>query len=216
MPRMIQTPVYKFEELAPKIQEKVKERYLDFEGENWDAYNSGCKEHIYTALKLFGFKNSNFRFSGFGRQGDGASFSGRWHPKTFDPTKIKEEFPKAEDYHAFADELAEFAKTLPDNLKCIEITTNDGLYCHEYTMAVNDALNENDESVYVGEKLWAYTDEADTFWELVCNIARSFYKYLNDDYDWTTDDERFTAYLSEREGTDEEPEYYADGRVYEK
>lgn len=224
MPRLIQTPVYKFEELAPKIQEKVKERYLDFERENWDVDNSGCKEHIYTALKLFGFKNSNFRFSGFWSQGDGASFSGRWYPKTFDSAKIKEEFPSVEDYHAFADQLAEFTKTLPSNLEYIEITANDR-YCHEYTMEVGDALDENDDSVYVGKQLlidavgkqlWIDTDETKTFLELVRNIARNFYKYLNDDYDWTTEDERFTSYLADSKETDEEIEYYADGRVYKE
>ena len=74
--KKIEVEVYSYEELSPKIQEKVLERYRE-----WETQDSYWYEFILEdwkeKLEKIGFIDAKIYFSGFWSQGDGAFFEAK-------------------------------------------------------------------------------------------------------------------------------------------
>lgn len=78
MPETVEVQVYQFAELAEDVQEKVLEKFRDYEV-NDDFWYEGLAEwFVEEKARPAGFEVDprNVFFSGFGSQGDGASFTG--------------------------------------------------------------------------------------------------------------------------------------------
>ena len=76
--KKIEITVYEFSELHEKIQDKLVNEYTLYD----DGYEYMIEEW-HKKLSLMGYKNPKIKFSGFGSQGDGASFTCTLDPKTF-------------------------------------------------------------------------------------------------------------------------------------
>lgn len=95
--------ILKYSELNEDQKNKVidKLRDINVNDEDWSEY---ALEYYTDALKLLGFYDVKFRYSGFWSQGDGASFTGKFKvPKTKKELKerlaaCKKEFPTLKLY----------------------------------------------------------------------------------------------------------------------
>ena len=74
-------------------------------------------------------------FRGFGSQGDGASFEGRWEHAARAAKRIRSHAPKDEKLHRIADTLAEVQKRNFHQLAA-EVA-QEGMYTHEHSMSVD-------------------------------------------------------------------------------
>ena len=76
MPEIIETTVYKYDELSDKAKDKARDWYRvgGFEYEWFDSVYEDAKE----CGKLLGIRIDQIYFSGFSSQGDGACIEGRY------------------------------------------------------------------------------------------------------------------------------------------
>jgi hypothetical protein len=124
-------------------------------------------------------------FSGFGSQGDGASFEGCFRGKLDMVEKIKEYAPLDEDLHNIAACLyVDFVE--PYNATCrVDISTT-GRYSHSHTMRFefNDFENSEGEWEQMEDRGRETVVENNLRW-----LADWLYTRLEKDYDWLTSDE---------------------------
>ena len=118
MPRIIETTVYKFDELSPKAKEKAREWWRSLENESFGSHGE-IFEPAETAAKLLGItfdrndvplmggskRSEPVIYWGLHVQGSGASFEGRYDYKADCLDAIKKEFPTDLKLHGVADVL---------------------------------------------------------------------------------------------------------------
>jgi hypothetical protein len=200
MPRNKVTEVFKYEELSDSAKQKAREWYLGMDGgldyEWWDSvyddFVEVCKilgvELADDPVRLMGggvrYK-PRIAFSGFGSQGDGASFEGCFRGKLDMVEKIKEYAPLDEDLHNIAACLyVDFVE--PYNATCrVDISTT-GRYSHSHTMRFefNDFENSEGEWEQMEDRGRETVVENNLRW-----LADWLYTRLEKDYDWLTSDE---------------------------
>ena len=119
-------------------------------------------------------------FSGFGSQGDGASFEGAYRFAPGAPKAIRAHAPGDGELHRIADGLHAIQRRNFYQL-CADVSQR-GRYCHEYSMSITverDSPHNQDMTA----------DAEDTVIELLRDLARWLYRQLEREYDYQTSDE---------------------------
>lgn len=162
-----------------------------------DFTDEFVKEDFAVIASALGFAIADIRWSGFGSQGDGASFTGEWFSYLVKPDKVKDHAPQDAELHAIADKLALVAKEVP-GAGCT--LTHFGRYVHEMTMEF--------EAHYID--CWINgTDSFTRFVEQSRALARWLYRQLQNDYDGATGEQAAAEFLQ-----DSDYDFTADGKVY--
>jgi len=183
--------IRKFEELNEANQAKAIEDtrnsdgYLDYE------WYDGTEEDFLTTLKLLGYYDIETYFSGFQSQGDGASFKAKYSYGKDSLKKIIEYAPKDEELHRIASELKAMQRIALWDVGAT-ITTH-GRYCHEMTMSA-DMYSYNGR--VKDETAWQHES---SFLELSRDLARWYYKSLQNDYEYLMSDEAIKEHLKASE-----------------
>ena len=168
--------VFTFEELTEEQKDKAINNYRDINTEDVDA-DVWVIEEWEEKLQRQGFEDAKINYSGFWSQGDGASF---------DCSVNLEQFIKGRRC------ITEYKKQLDafnDGDISIAITNN-GHYCHEYTMQI-DIIEDYNELI---------TDKLEQFiLEEARDQARKTYKALEDNYNYQSSDESITETLKVNE-----------------
>jgi hypothetical protein len=190
--KTIELQVFEFQELPPKAQNIVIERYREVMIDDW--WYEPIIENFKERLSLLGYWDIDCFFSGFYSQGDGASFEAKYHyEETANPDNFGERLNKLQEKYSH-------------NLRgrIIRISSN---YNHEYTMIV-DYL----ESDYVSAEEEDIVEEGDIneFRTVSRELARTLYKDLEEEYNYLISDKVIADYFM-----DNAVYFYKNGEIYE-
>lgn len=178
--KIIETPVYEFDELNDKAKEKAREWFKQGM-ENEDHWKEYVYEDATTIASLMGIEIKNIYFSGFWSQGDGACFEGSFNASDIKAGKVKEHAPLDEELNKIANEFERLASNHP---RLSFTTTHRGRYYHENSVdfEFNDVDNmDNDIDV-------AY-ELQDELKEVAKDLMRWIYKQLEKAYDYENSNE---------------------------
>lgn len=208
MPRVIERTVYKFDELSNKAKVRARDAYRDRDLQHdwWDA----VYEQAIDAAEMLGIaidtksvelRNGKVRhdpcifFSGFCSQGDGASFEGRYTPRSGSKAvnEIANEFTDSE-LHRIAEQLALLqvsTRLKHGRLLKAAIKLGGSGYCHSHMMDVDVTYVDEEDDV---------SPDPDAAGEL-CLLMRTFadwiYSQLEAENDYLTSDEHIDEFLSD-------------------
>lgn len=191
MPTKIEITAYKFAELDVKVQEKVLEDYryviVELDNEWYHPIIEGFEEDMLE----YGI-DPEVSFSGFGSQGDGASFLSTTCDTDLLIRKLYET----------GHDISENA-LLDSKDYTIIIRRNDNHYAHENTMYVN---------YYSGGGIELFPDEEEKLTDVVLEWARTkakeLYKNLEKYWDELTSDDEIMEYFEDNEFL-----FYENGKV---
>jgi hypothetical protein len=181
MPRVVETTVYKFDELSDRAKEKAREWFLQEypDHEWWDTTYEDAK----LCLGFLGFSVDKIYFSGFWSQGDGACFTGSWSVDRVKVADLKEHAPKDEELHRLAEIASKYANDyvldaqLADDPYAMTIAGGQSRYNHENSVDIE-----------------VHGDHGSTAEEELCEMARDcmrwIYNQLKAEYEWLTSDEQ--------------------------
>lgn len=193
MSEVIETTVYKFEELSIRARETARAWYreggFDYEWYEFVFEDFGriC-ECLGVRLKtspvhLVGGGTRDeprIHFTGFWSQGDGASFQALYSYRKGAPSAIRDYAPKGTTLHGIADGLQAIQRRNFYQLRAD--VSHRGNYYHEYCMAISvrrESLNYQDMTA----------DAEDTVIEALRDLARWLYRQLESEYNALTSDE---------------------------
>ena len=162
--------------------------YLDYD------WSDSIKEDFLAVLAILGYYEVESYFSGFSSQGDGASFKAMYIYAKGSVKTMKGYAPQDEELHRIATELFNIQKRCKFDLGSnIDISSSN--YCHEMTMS---NLNWSDRDLVSEDVVDSHDEET---LELHRDLARWYYKKLNESYDYLMSDEAIAEHLiaSERE-----------------
>jgi hypothetical protein len=191
MPTKIEITAYKFAELSAEVQEKVLDdyRYVIVELDN--EWHHPIIEGFEEDMLEYGI-DPEVSFSGFGSQGDGASFIST----TCDTDLLIRKL--YETGHDISEDALLDSKDYT-----IVIRRNDNHYAHEYTMYVN---------YYSGGGIDLFPDEEEKLTNVVLEWARTkakeLYKNLETYWDELTSDDEIMEYFEDNEFL-----FYENGKV---
>ncbi len=193
MPEVIETTVYRLDELSDAAKDKARAWYREG-GFDYDWYDA-VYEDFRRIAEILGLElrtrpvrlmGGGIRhdpcifFSGFWSQGDGACFEGSYSYRKNAPAEIRAYAPQDTDLHRIADILQAVQKRNFYQLRA-EVSHR-GHHYHEYCMAI---AVERD-----GSAAQVLTEDAeDTVIEALRDLARWLYRQLEREYDWLTSDE---------------------------
>lgn len=166
--------LYEFSELPEDVRSKVLDnnRHINVEGSWW--YESTFEDWR-ERLTAEGFENSVINFSGFGSQGDGASF-------TCDRVDV-EKFTEANKAKTRFKALLRLIETGDLSASVIRTTHH---YSHENTVRGEVEMAWNNET----GKLSILGSELENFiTERVRQLSKQIYRDLESEYDYLTSDE---------------------------
>jgi hypothetical protein len=184
--RIIETEVFKFDELNEKAKEKAR---------NWYQTNVACNdsdwfESVYEtaqqAGKILGISFQEKRnsrspaiwFNGFHSQGDGACFEGSYRYAKGSVKAIAKEYPQDKDLQAIAKELQAIQKRQFYNLYAS--TKHRGHYYHSGCMSV-DVEHTEDRYRDIGNAEQDITDQLRLFADWIYDQLEKEYEYLSSD-----------------------------------
>ncbi|MBN9362818.1 MULTISPECIES: antitoxin of toxin-antitoxin stability system [unclassified Devosia] len=192
MPEIIETTVYRLDELPEAARDKARAWYRE------GAFDHDWYEFVYDDFEricaILGVELSTTRvplygggtrqkpciwFSGFWSQGDGACFEGRYRHAKGAPRHIRDHAPEDGELHRIADSLQAIQRRNFYQLHA-GICHRDRYY-HEYTMVV---AVERDSPVW--QNMTAEAEEAVT--ETLRDLARWLYRQLEREYEYLTSD----------------------------
>ena len=193
MPEIIETTVYRLDELSDTAKDKARAWYRD-SGFDYDWYDS-VYEDFQQIAEILGvrFKTRTLRlmgggsrqeprifFSGFWSQGDGACFEGYYSYRKNASALIRAYASQDTTLHGIADALQSVQRRNFYQLRAE--ATHRGRYHHEYCMAI---------SVTRDSPTWQdMTAEAeDIVIEALRDLARWLYRQLEREYEYLTSDE---------------------------
>jgi len=155
------------------IEEERHTIYLD------NSYLEESMEYFTDILETMGFYNTNIRYSGFGSQGDGLSFTGEYK----NAKRITLEVRKLTNNT----EILILTRRLMKLQQSKRYRLLGHLSAHRETVKVSTSFEGWDywEDNVVGFRSF-FPDE---FTEIVKGLCRTFYKRLNEDYDEYVSDE---------------------------
>ena len=157
----VTTKVYQFDELSDRAKDKARDWWRDCENQEFGQQIE--LEFAETAANLLGiefdtktvklmsgrtWQESVIYWSGFGSQGDGASFKGRYSFAADSPDKIHAEFGKDKELWQIAVDLAELQSKNNNSLSA-KIDQR-GNYVHSGTMHIDWAERVDGEDVTAG------------------------------------------------------------------
>lgn len=192
MPEIIETPVYRLDELSEPAKEKARAWYREAAFDHdwyefvYDDFERICEilgvELKTRAVRLMGGGTRQepcIWFSGFWSQGDGACFEGRYRHAKGAPRKIRDHAPKDGELHRIADVLQAIQRR--NFYKLHAALSHRDRYYHEYTMAI---AVERDSPTY--QDMTADAEEVVT--EALRDLARWLYRQLEREYEYLTSD----------------------------
>ncbi|MHA3790549.1 hypothetical protein [Sphingomonas sp. YL-JM2C] len=188
MAHIIETPVYRADELDGTARENARDWYrrTAFD-DDWYAFIFADFERICEMLgitlrthrvRLHGGgtrSDPNIYFSGFSSQGDGACYEGTYRYAKASPRRIRDHAPEDTGLHRIADQLAAVQRRNFYQLTATFRQT--GRYTHEYSMLIGvgrDAPSGQDLSL---------ADE-DSVIEALRDLARWLYRQLEAEHDY--------------------------------
>jgi hypothetical protein len=193
MPEVIETTVYRLDELSEAAKEKARAWYREG-GFDYDWYDA-VYEDFQTIAEILGirFRTRTVRlmgggtrqdpciwFRGFWSQGDGACYEGVWRHARGAAARLRAYAPQDALLHGIADRLQAIQRRNFFQLRA-EISHH-GHYTHEYSMRISverDSL--------VGQDMTP--DAEDIVTEALRDLARWLYRQLEREYDYLTSDE---------------------------
>lgn len=193
MPEVIETTVYRLDELSEAAKEKARAWYREG-GFDYDWYDA-VYEDFQSIAEILGihFRTRTVRlmgggtrqdpciwFRGFWSQGDGACYEGVWRYDRGAAARLRAYAPQDAVLHRIADRLQAIQRRNFFQLRA-EITHH-GHYSHEYSMRISV---ERDSPV--GQDMTP--DAEDIVTEALRDLARWLYRQLEREYDYLTSDE---------------------------
>lgn len=193
MPDIIETTVYRFDELSDAAKEKARAWYREG-GFDYDWYGAVYEDFQRIAeilgltlkarpIRLMGGGTRHepcIWFRGFWSQGDGACFETSYSHRKGAARRIREYAPQDTELHRIADALQAIQRRNFYQLRAE--TSHRGHYYHEYCMAISV---ERDSPTY--QDMTA--DAEDTVIEALRDLARWLYRQLKCEYDYLSSDE---------------------------
>ena len=197
MPTTTETTIYKFAELSDDAKRKAIESNRDWNiHDDWHGFAKdefviiggilGIAFDAYPVKLMNGTHRHEPKiwFSGFCSQGDGACFEGTWTYSKGMSKRIREYAPQDAELHKIADALATIQKRWFYGIRTS--ISHRGRYYHEHTMHFSHAHNSDCE---------LQSDVCDEIEELMKDLARWYYSYLEREYDYLTSDETIAESL---------------------
>jgi len=193
MPRIVETPVFRLDELSERARDKARNWYR--EAAACDDWHECVFEDFETicvilgvrlttrSVRLFGGGKRQkpcIWFSGFASQGDGACFEGAYGFASGAPKAIRAHAPRDSALHRIADSLQAIQRRNFYQLRAD--ASQRGRYYHEYSMAI---VVERDSPTH--QDMTA--DAEDMVTELLRDLARWLYRQLEREYAYQTSDE---------------------------
>lgn len=193
MPEIIETTVFRLDELSGTAKEKARAWYREG-GFDYDWFESVYDDfericaiigvHLDTRdVRLYGGgtrQKPAIWFSGFWSQGDGACFEGRYSHAKGASGQIRDYAPEDGDLHRIADALEAIQRR---NFYQLHATvTHRGRYCHEYSMSISVERDSPSEQVMTA-------DAEDAVAEALRGLARWLYRQLEREYEYLTSDD---------------------------
>lgn len=197
MPKQITTTVYAFDELNDKAKEKAREWMREIEASDMDL--DFVLEDAATTAGLIGIELKQvesgrrrdgriiyrpaINYSGFGNQGDGASFLGRY--SSAPAAAVREHAPGDKELHRIADELEAIQAKHDSNL-IAHVADGRGRYSHEHSVdiAVSYMEGEHEEELTV---LDGTAEES--IKKLLRDFMRWIYQQLQAEWEYRLSDE---------------------------
>ena len=193
MPSVIETTVYRLDELSDVAKDRVRSWYRDgrFDHDWYDA----VFEDFQRIAEILGikFRTRSVRlrgggtraepciwFTGFWSQGDGAAWEGWWGHVKGAPKHIRVYAPQDEMLHGIADRLHSVQRRNFYQLRA-EVTHR-GRYYHAYTMQI--AVTRDSP---VGQDMTG--DAEDVVTDCMRELGRWLYRQLEAEYGYLTSDE---------------------------
>lgn len=193
MPEVIETTVYRLDELSEAAKERARAWYREG-GFDYDWYDA-VYEDFQNIAEILGirFRTRTVRlmgggtrqdpciwFRGFWSQGDGAAYEGVWRHAKGAAARLRAYAPQDAVLHGIADRLQAIQRRNFFQLRA-EISHH-GHYTHEYSMRISV---ERDSPV--GQDMTP--DAEDIVTEALRDLARWLYRQLEREYDYLTSDE---------------------------
>ncbi len=187
--KTISIDVYQFDELSDEAKQRAREWYREGIGYAFEANFEPAE----TAARILGItfdtrdiplmngktrQESNILYSGWGCQGDGASFTGSYRYAKGSSKAIRAEFPTDTELHSIADELLALQKRY--RYKLAACITQRGLYVHDKTMYIIPVSDY---------RLPDRTMVSEVLLELMRRFARWIYAGIRNDYYYQMSDE---------------------------
>lgn len=190
MPQVIERLAYQYDELDPKVQERVIEDFgrQATEHDWWEHVTESSTDF----LVLLGFADVDIAFSGFWSQGDGASFTGYWNSEFVKIDEARAEFLNPDDENSkikpLIDELVSImstARLVDFELPTFEMVRRNNHYVHEQTIyyEFNNSEDCHEHQVELAEEL----EEKLKAWCI--DLMRWIYRCLETEYDYQTSEE---------------------------
>lgn len=193
MSKIVETTVYRFDELSDAAKEKARAWYREG-GFDYDWYDATFEDfericeilgvHLkISAVRLMGGgirQEPRIFFSGFSSQGDGACFEAFYAYRKNAPRAIRSYAPKDTRLHAIADGLQAVQRRNFYQLRAD--VSHRGRYHHEYCMAISV---ERDSPTC--QDMTEDAEEAVT--EALRDLARWLYRQLEREYEYLSSDE---------------------------
>jgi hypothetical protein len=191
MPHIVETTVYRLDELDDKARDKARNWYRETAFDyDWYEFVYGDFETICGILGVH-LKTETVRlmgggtrakpciyFSGFWSQGDGACFEARYAYEKDAPRKLRAHASQDTELHAIADALQVVQRRNFYQLQAD--ITHRGRYSHEYCMSISV---ERESPTHV-----MTADAEEAIIEALRDLARWLYRQLEREYEYQTSD----------------------------
>lgn len=203
MPDVIETTVYRLEELSDAAKEEARAWYREG-GFDYDWYDA-VYEDFQRIAEILGLRLKTrpvrqmgdgtrqepcIWFRGFWSQGDGACFETWYSYRKGAPRRIREYAPQDVELHRIADVLQSIQRRNFYQLHAE--ASHRGHYCHEYCMAI---LVRRDSPTDMTE------DAEEIVIEALRDLARWLYRQLEREYDYLSSDEAVDETITANEYT---------------
>lgn len=189
MSRVVETTVYKFEELSDSAKEKAREWYRqgNCQDEWWDSvYEDAATvaeklgiDLRTKSVKLMGGgtrQDPCIYFSGFSSQGDGACFEGHYRYKKGSVKEVSQYAPQDKELHRIARELQDLQRRYFYSITAT--VTHRDRYCHERSVDIDVDFGERSHNV----------DDAESVAELLRDFMQWIYESLETEWDGLNSD----------------------------
>lgn len=192
MPQIVETTVYRLDELSNEAKEKARAWYREsIPDDDWSEF---VFEDFETICAILGVRLKTLRsrlygggarqkpciwFRGFWSQGDGACFEAFYAYGKDSPRKIRDHAPQDAELHQIAAVLQAIQRR---NFYALAAEARHrGHYTHEYCMEISvtrDSRNDQDMTA----------DAEETVTEALRDLARWLYRQLEREYEYQTSD----------------------------
>jgi len=199
--RIVETKVYKFDELSDKAKEKARTWWR--EG-SWDDtfWSESVIEDAERIAECFGLDLKQnaiplhsgktrmepaIHWSGFCSQSDGASFEGTLRPRADAIAALKDYAPKDEKLASIAASV-QALHVATGGLLVAVIRQHDNRYSHEHTMGFDFEYPDEEDESPLPDIVKNESEELAT--EAMRDFARWIYRTLGKEYEWQNADEQ--------------------------